>query len=148
MTTELTKIAGIAERTAEFLKENGYPSVESIANSTIENLAKVRGFSVSRAEKVIQQASVILSAEPPSAQNVINKTGAKTTTKTTSKEKSKSDKTNKKEKKKDKKKVKTKDPKDKDGGKKSKKDKDKKKDKKKSGDKKTKKSKGKKKGKK
>lgn len=71
MGNDITNISGIAGRTAELLKENGFSSLESIANSSIENLAKVRGFSVARAERVIQQANDILSGKSSPAKTMI-----------------------------------------------------------------------------
>ena len=80
MGTDITSISGIAGRTAELLIENGFSSLESIANSTIENLAKVRGFSDVRAEKVIQQANDILAGKSSSAKTMkINATESKVT---------------------------------------------------------------------
>ena len=104
MATDLKEISGIAERTAELLKENGFPSVEAIAKSTVENLAKARGFSVARAEKTIQLANEILSAGPVPTKDRTDESTGKNTAKISSKKKSASGKNKKKEKNKDKKK--------------------------------------------
>lgn len=71
MEKDLTKISGIGESAATLLNEGGYSSIEAIAESTIENLAKVRGFSIGRAEKVINLAKEILSEGPISAKNTV-----------------------------------------------------------------------------
>lgn len=116
METDLTKISGIGASTADFLKDNGYLSVEDIANADIEKLTKVRGFSVGRAEKVIQQAKAVLTGESTSVKGARKKSVVDAKPEIENKEQALSensqpvvkekDKKKKKDKKKDKKKVK------------------------------------------
>jgi len=56
MTTELTKIKGIGEDSADDLRKAGFDSIEAIAKSTPEELSKIKGFGAARANRVIKAA--------------------------------------------------------------------------------------------
>jgi transcription termination factor NusA len=66
---QLTKIPGIGPSTARLLTENGFASVEAIANAGYRDLAKVQGFGEVRAAVVITAAQALVSADatPPAA---------------------------------------------------------------------------------
>lgn len=59
---KLTNISGIGPATARVLTENGFASVEGVAQATDKHLAKVPGFGVVRAAEVIKAARSLLAA--------------------------------------------------------------------------------------
>ncbi len=56
MTSDLTKIKGVGANSAKLLSEAGFASVESIANATVKELGKVKGFGPATANRVIAAA--------------------------------------------------------------------------------------------
>lgn len=68
MSSEITNIAGVGSTTAAVLSQHKFSTVASVANTTIEELTTVPGFSVARAEKIITAAKQLLNlAETGSA---------------------------------------------------------------------------------
>ena len=58
---KLTQISGIGPATAALLEAAGFTSVETVANSSVAKLAKVRGFGPARASAIIGSARSLLS---------------------------------------------------------------------------------------
>lgn len=58
--TDLTKISGIGESTAESLKEAGFNTVKDIADANIADLTKIKGIGKATATKYIERAKKIL----------------------------------------------------------------------------------------
>ncbi|MBD3196030.1 MAG: DUF4332 domain-containing protein [Candidatus Lokiarchaeota archaeon] len=54
--TELTQIPGIGDSTAQFLHQNGIQTIQELAKSIPENLAKIKGIGLKSAEKFIKIA--------------------------------------------------------------------------------------------
>jgi hypothetical protein len=63
MTTPIVKIKGIGLHSAEILTENGFKSVEDLAETTEETLGKLHGFGPARAKKVIKAARALCNAK-------------------------------------------------------------------------------------
>jgi len=63
MAAAITDIPGIGPVTAASLAEHGYRKLRKLANTTIEKLASVPGFSQARATRVIAAARELLPAE-------------------------------------------------------------------------------------
>jgi transcription termination factor NusA len=63
MPSKVTNISGIGSTTAAILSEHNFKSVESIAQSTVEELSAVPGFSASRADKIIIAARQLLDSK-------------------------------------------------------------------------------------
>ena len=59
---DLTELEGVGAKTAELLKDSGFPTVESIAQATLEELSSLPGVGSKTAEKIHDAASKILSA--------------------------------------------------------------------------------------
>ena len=62
MAAQLIKITGIGPAAAQTLMDHGFKTVESIADTTIEKLSAVPGFSVIRAQKTIDAAKQLLAS--------------------------------------------------------------------------------------
>ena len=62
MATPITTVSGIGAHTAKILAENGFESVEALAAAHNEDLTKISGFGLARAEKVIASARAVLTA--------------------------------------------------------------------------------------
>ena len=60
---KLTNISGIGPSTARVLTENGFATVEGVAQATDKDLAKVPGFGAVRAAEVIKAAQSLLSVD-------------------------------------------------------------------------------------
>ena len=60
MSTEITKIRGVGANSATNLNEAGFTTIESVATATPESLSVVKGFSISRATRVIAAAKEIV----------------------------------------------------------------------------------------
>ena len=60
MASEITNIAGIGSTTAAVLSQHKFSTVASIANTTVEQLSAVPGFSDARAGKTIDAARQLL----------------------------------------------------------------------------------------
>lgn len=60
MAGTITDIKGVAGQTAETLTENGFDSVETIAQASVEALCAVPGFGPARAQLVIDNARSLL----------------------------------------------------------------------------------------
>ncbi len=60
MGRSLTEVSGIGPATAEILLQHGFNTIESIANTTTDQLVKVPGFSAIRANTTIKNALVLL----------------------------------------------------------------------------------------
>ncbi len=67
MTASLTEISGIGPQTAAVLANNGFKTVDSVANASVESLSNVPGFSQARAASTIKSARDLLSGKPASA---------------------------------------------------------------------------------
>ena len=62
MAAPLIKITGIGPAAAQTLMDHGFKTVESIADTTVEKLSAVPGFSVIRAQKTIDAANQLLAS--------------------------------------------------------------------------------------
>ena len=62
MAAQLIKITGIGPAAAQTLMDHGFKTVKSIADTTIEKLSAVPGFSVIRAQKTIDAAKQLLAS--------------------------------------------------------------------------------------
>ena len=62
MKTAITEISGIGPGTAKILMENGFASLQEIADTSIDKLAAVPGFGPVRAGRVIKAANEVISA--------------------------------------------------------------------------------------
>ena len=69
MTVALTRIPGIGPGTAKVLLEKGFKSADQIAQTTIEQLVSVPGFSTARASKTIEAATELLAASTDAAKS-------------------------------------------------------------------------------
>jgi outer membrane biosynthesis protein TonB len=121
MAAPLIKITGIGPAAANTLMDHGFKTVESIADTAVEELSAVPGFSVIRAQKTIDAAKQLLASTSsdsatatPVKKPAVKKQASKKTVKKTPAPKDKKSKD---------KKSKDKDKKSKDKDKKSKKDK-------------------------
>jgi predicted flap endonuclease-1-like 5' DNA nuclease len=56
---KVTEIAGVGEKTAMLLKDEGFDSIEKLSTATPEDLTKVRGIGPSTAKKLISEANAI-----------------------------------------------------------------------------------------
>jgi len=57
---KITDILGIGDKTAMLLKDGGFDSIESVINSTPEELSKIRGIGITTAKKIIYGARALM----------------------------------------------------------------------------------------
>jgi hypothetical protein len=67
MTSKVTNISGIGSATATILSEHKFKTVISIAQTTVEKLSAVPGFSTARASNAIDAAKQLLAATTSSS---------------------------------------------------------------------------------
>ena len=70
MTVTITKIPGIAAKTAEILTKHGFKTVNAIAGSSVEKLSSVPGFGAARSHAIINAANALLNHSPSSAPEI------------------------------------------------------------------------------
>jgi endonuclease III len=68
--TGLVSLDVVGEKTAQLLEEHGFPTVESVAQSSLDALCEVPGIGPKRAQLLIDSATAFLKGAPGSAESV------------------------------------------------------------------------------